>query len=98
MIVPITKLTHAAAKERPNEIFRAFSVRRLVMISQNCANDSSNDFRKRPASGMRMITESHVRVSPMVRPNPGKLLRRATAVLTNPPASATGGRRPDQFL
>src|SRR3954465_10412188 len=37
-----------------------------------------------------MMTESHVRVSPMVRPNPGKLLRRATAVLTNPPVSGYG--------
>src|SRR5437899_7245552 len=90
MIVPITRLTQAAAKERPNEIFSAFKVRRLVRISQNCPGESSSVLRNRPASGMRMITESHVRVSPMVRPNPGKLLRRATAVLTNPPASGYG--------
>ena len=88
MIVPITRLTQAAANESPNEIRSAFSVRRLVRISQNWAGESSSVLRKRPASGMRMMTESHVRVRPMVRPNPGKLLRRATAVLTNPPAYA----------
>src|SRR4029079_4623444 len=86
-IVPITRLTQAGANESPNEILSALSVRRLVRISQNWAGESSSVLRKRPARGMRMMTESHVRVRPMVRPNPGKLLRRATAVLTNPPAT-----------
>src|SRR6266508_4880059 len=90
MIVPITRLTQAAAKERPNEIFSAFRVRRLVRISQNCTGESSSVLRKRPASGMRMITESHVRVSPMVRPNPGRVLRRATAVFTKSPRFRSG--------
>jgi hypothetical protein len=35
MIVPITRLTIAAAKARPNEIFSAFRVRRLVRMPQN---------------------------------------------------------------
>jgi hypothetical protein len=41
-----------------------------------------------------MMTESHVSVSPMVRPNPGKVLRRPTVTLTTPPAPAPA----DQFL
>src|SRR6202158_2811662 len=36
-----------------------------------------------------MMTESHVSVSPMVRPNPGKVLRRPAAALTMPPAAAS---------
>jgi hypothetical protein len=35
MIVPITRLTIAAAKESPKQIFRAFRVRRLVTMPQN---------------------------------------------------------------
>ena len=35
-----------------------------------------------------MMTESHVSVSPMVRPNPGNVLRRPAPPLTMPPASA----------
>src|SRR4030081_2667720 len=35
-----------------------------------------------------MMTESHVSVSPMVRPNPGKVLRRPVPPLTVPPGSA----------
>src|SRR5882757_6858524 len=86
MMVPITRLTQAAANDRPNEIFSAFRVRRLVMMAQNWSRLSSKVLRNSPASGIRMMTESHVRVSPMVRPNPGKVPRRATAMLTNPPA------------
>src|SRR5882724_10321783 len=92
MTVPITRLTSAAANESPNEIFSALSVRRLVTMPQNCSRLSSNVLRNRAASGSRMIMESHVRVSPMVRPNPGSVLRRATAILTNPPVRATNRR------
>src|SRR5438876_7460282 len=88
MIVPITRLTSAAAKERPNEIFSALRVRRLVTMPQNWSRLSSNVLRNRPASGIRMMTESHVSVSPMVRPNPGNVLRRPAPPLTMPPASA----------
>jgi hypothetical protein len=31
------------------------------------------------------MIDSHVRVSPMVRPNPGKVLRRIAAALNNAP-------------
>src|SRR5882724_2756287 len=92
MTVPITRLTSAAANESPNEIFSALSVRRLVTMPQNCSRLSSNVLRNRAASGSRMIMESHVRVSPMVRPNPGSVLRRATTILTNPPVRATDRR------
>src|ERR1700728_1106831 len=62
MIVPITRLTNAAAKA------------------------SSNVLRNRPASGIRMMIDSHVSVSPMVRPNPGIVLRRPALSLTMSPA------------
>src|ERR1700722_10763861 len=88
MTVPITRLTNAAAKARPNETCRACRVRRLVTIAHNWSKLSSNVLRNRPASGIRMMTESHVSVSPMVRPNPGNVLRRL-AVLTMPLASAS---------
>ena len=35
MIIPITRLTNAAAKARPNEIFSALRVRRLERMPQN---------------------------------------------------------------
>src|SRR6185312_9532724 len=38
-----------------------------------------------PASGISTITDSHVSVSPMVRPKPGSVLRRAAIALTRPP-------------
>jgi hypothetical protein len=40
------------------------------------------------------MTDSHVSVSPMVRPKPGKVLRRTTVTLTKPLAFP----RSDQFL
>src|SRR5258708_9802911 len=84
MIVPITRLTSAAAKAKPNEIFRALSVRRLVMMAQNWSGESSNVLKKSPASGIKMMTDSQVSVSPMVRPKPGRLLRRAALPFTKP--------------
>jgi hypothetical protein len=41
-----------------------------------------------------MMIESHVSVSPMVRPNPGNVLRRPALSLTMSPACP----RPNQFL
>src|ERR1700733_2488751 len=87
MIVPITRLTNAAAKARPNETCRACSVRRLVTIAHNWSKLSSKVLRNRPASGIRMMIDSHVSVSPMVRPNPGNVLRRPALALTMFPCS-----------
>src|SRR5664279_3695918 len=56
-------------------------------MPQNWSRLSSNVLRNRPASGIRTITDSHVSVSPMVRPNPGKLLRRTAIALKKPSAS-----------
>src|ERR1700683_5440076 len=90
MTVPITRLTKAAAKARPNETCRACRVRRLVTIAHNWSKLSSNVLRNRPASGIRMMIDSHVSVSPMVRPNPGIVLRRPALSLTMSRAPARG--------
>src|SRR5438105_2456928 len=54
-------------------------------MPQNCSRERSSDLMKRPASGIRMMTESHVKVSPVVRPNPGKVLRRCGTPFTTFP-------------
>ena len=82
-MVPITRLTSAARKARPNEIFSAFSVRRLEMMAQNWSSESSDVLRNRPASGISTMTDSQVSVSPMVRPKPGRMLRRTAIAATN---------------
>src|ERR1700753_3802635 len=43
----------------------------------------------RPAREISTMTDSHVRVSPMVRPNPGRAPRRLARMLTNPLAAGS---------
>src|SRR3954462_4774759 len=80
----------AAAKARPNDSYSAFSVRRLAMMAQNWSKLSSNVLRNSPASGTSTMIDSQVSVSPMVRPNPGKVLRRIAASLNDVPLLAAG--------
>src|SRR3954471_15547013 len=91
MTMPITRLSSAARNARPNDSFKACSVRRLVMMVQNWSKLSSNVFRNSPASGISTMIDSHVRVSPMLRPKPGKVLRRFAAALTTLPQTDRAG-------
>src|SRR5438094_583337 len=74
MTRPATRLTSAAAKASPNDSFSACRVRVLVTVAMNCARLSSVVLTNRPASGIRISSDSQVSVRPMVRPNPGNAL------------------------
>src|SRR3954470_24458401 len=91
MIMPIARLSSAARKASPNDSFRACRVRRLVTMVQNWSRLSSNVFRNSPASGISTMIDSHVSVSPMLRPKPGKVLRRFAAALTTLPQTDRAG-------
>jgi len=94
MIIPITRLTNAAAKAEAERNLQGVEGAAAGEDAPELIEAQFESLEEQAASGIRMMTESHVSVSPMVRPNPGNVLRRAAAALTMPPASP----RPDQFL